>query len=134
MRRLLVFLLLLLNSQFGASTGHLLRRSFAFGDLQAIWKPDGTQFATFAASASRPNHVAVEIWRDTDGLRLLTLDHFLLMVEPGQLFLDSRASISDVYWSNNGNTITTVAYTYNHERHVRQQLWSAATGELLVST
>ena len=133
MRRLLVFLLLLLNSPLALAQDIYFGEASHSAILQAIWKPDGTQFATFAASASRPNHVAVEIWRDTDGLRLLTLDHFLLMVEPGQLFLDSRASISDVYWSNNGNTITTVAYTYNHERHVRQQLWSAATGELLVS-
>ena len=38
-----------------------------------------------------------------------------------------------MYWSDDGETITTIAYTHNHEGHVRRQLWAADTGELLYS-
>ena len=133
MLRSLVLLLLLV---YGASAHS---QNIYFGDvahaglLSGIWKSDGTQFATWANHSSGPDQAVVSVWRDSDGLRLFTLDHFFLMVMPGQLFLEPRASISDVHWSDGAETITTVAHTYNYERHVRQQHWSATTGELLVS-
>ena len=107
-------LALLFNGSLALSQDVYFESASLYPFLKATWKPDGAQFATFGVAAGRPDQAVVEIWRDNDGLRLLTLDHFLLMVEPGQYFLDPNAIISDVYWSDDGETIATIAYTYNH--------------------
>ena len=81
--------------------------------------PPGTQTAlTF-----------VDIWRVSDGLRLLVLDHG---VERGILAYPN-AHISEVYWSRDEETITTVIHTRNEDSQVRRQLWSAETGDMLYS-
>ena len=98
------------------------------GIVQAIWKPDGSQFATWG------NSPYVEIWRDSDGLRLMVLNHVALMdICPGCKFIDPNAFVSNLRWSDDGETITTVAHTHNLDSHVVEQRWSATTGELLYS-
>lgn len=94
--------------------------------ISAAWKPDGTQFATWRTHGF---DVLVEIWRESDGLRLIVLDH------AGAPGIDAfpNALISEIYWSDDEETITTVIHTHNADSHVRQQLWTADTGELLYS-
>ncbi len=94
--------------------------------LSAVWKPDGTQFATWHTHGY---DVFVEIWRESDGLRLMVLAHG---GAPGILAFPD-AFISEVTWSHDEETITTVIHTRNKDGHVRRQLWSAETGDLLYS-
>lgn len=94
--------------------------------LSAVWKPDGTQFATWRTHGY---DVFVDIWRESDGLRLMVLTHG--MAQGILAFPD--AFISEVYWSHDEETITTVIHTRNKDGHVRRQLWSAETGDLLYS-
>ena len=70
MRTWLTILLLALN---GAGTSALDTYYGAHHNelISAVWKPDGTQFATFGVSAGRPDQAIVTVWRDNDGLRLL---------------------------------------------------------------
>ncbi len=123
MRIVLACLLLLLNSAVSLGQERYFGDQRYPGLTQASWNPDGTQFATWGPSPY------VEIWRASDGLRLMVLDH----AAPSQIVVYSNAHIADFFWSDDGETITTVIHTANLEGHVRQQRWSAATGELLYS-
>ena len=94
--------------------------------ISAVWKPDGSQFATWQTNGYDSH---VRVWRESDGLRLMVLDHGLargILALPG-------AFISEVFWSDAGDTITTVIHTRNEDGHVRRQLWSADTGDMLYS-
>ena len=67
------------------------------GIVQAIWKPDGSHFATWG------NSPYVEIWRDSDGLRFMVLNHVALMdICPGCKFIDPNAFVSNLRWSDDG--------------------------------
>lgn len=122
MRRWLTILLLVLN---GAGTFALDTYYDAHHNeiISAVWNPDGTQFATWH------NDAYVEIWRESDGLRLMILNHGLQL----GILVYPNAFISEVYWSHDGETITTVIHTRNEDGHVRRQLWSAETGDMLYS-
>ena len=124
-RRWLVILLLLLYS----AVAHA-RDTYFDGHrndiLSAVWKPDGAQFATWHTVGY---DVYVDIWRVSDGLRLMVLDHGLAR----GILAYPNAHISEVYWSDDGETITTVIHTRNEDGHVRRQLWSAETGDMLYS-
>jgi len=124
----LVFLLALL----------MLNVSFAFakdiygpehkGMNRALWSADGEQFVTWGWSPY------VYVWRDSDGLLLLELDHRPIMTwAPDQYFVAPNAYISDVHWSEDGELILTRAYPQRRDKYVHQQAWSAETGELLYS-
>ncbi|MCY4063893.1 MAG: hypothetical protein OXG53_16090 [Chloroflexi bacterium] len=125
MRRWPVILLILLNcaASHGLDTYYHAHRNDI---LSGVWKPDGTQFATWHTNGF---DTSVEIWRESDGLRLIVLNHAGV---PG---IDAfpNALISEVYWSDDEETITTTIHTHNGDSHVRQQLWTADKGELLYS-
>ena len=88
MRRWLTILLLFLN---GAGTFALDTYYDAHQNeiISAVWKPDGTQFATWQTHGYEVN---VDIWRASDGLRLLVLHHGLT----GGILAYPNAHISDV--------------------------------------
>ena len=97
------------------------------GMNDALWSDDGTQIMTWGASPY------VYVWRDSDGLLLLELDHSSLMgMAPDQQFAGPHF-ISNVHWSEDGETIVTHAYPQNDDWYVLEQAWSAQTGELLYS-
>ena len=123
MRVLLATMLVLSSATISLSHEIYFGDTRVPGSVQATWKPDGTQFATWGSSPY------VEIWRVSDGLRLMVLDH----VAPIQIFISPTAFIADMSWSDDGQTITTVIHSNNHESLVHQQRWSATTGELLYS-
>lgn len=98
---------------------------------KAIWKPDGSQFATWDELGGI--HY-VYVWQVSDGSRLFLLNTAMQIdAATGEIFYEYIKFVADVYWSDAGETITTVVHTVNPYLRVRQQLWSANTGELLAS-
>ena len=128
MRILLALVLVLLSAAVSLAQETRFDDKRLPGIVQAIWKPDGSRFATWG------NSPYVGIWRTIDGLRLMVLNHVALMdICPGCKFIDPNAFVSNLKWSDDGETITTVAHTHNLDSHVVEQRWSATTGELLYS-
>lgn len=96
------------------------------GMNRALWSADGEQFATWGRSTF------VYVWRDSDGLLLLELDHRAIMsLSQDQIVVAPNAFVSDVHWSEDGELILTRAHPRRRDNYVHQQAWSAATGELL---
>ena len=97
---------------------------------RAIWKPDGSQFATWDDLGGP----YVYVWQASDGSRSFLLNTAMQMdAATGEIFYEYIQFVADVYWSNDGKTIRTVAHTANPYLRVREQVWSANTGELLAS-
>ena len=126
MRRLLFALLIVLS---GIAT-YAQREVYGpehDGMKGARWSDDGVQIMTWGASPY------VYVWRDSDGLLLLELDHSGLMgMAPDQQFV-RRHFISDAHWTADGEAIITRAYPQNGDYYVLEQAWSPQTGELLYS-
>ena len=126
MKQLFLFGLLILHGGFAAAQE--VYGPDHKGMNNALWNDDSERIATWGWSPY------VYVWRDSDGLLLLELDHRPIMTwSPGQNVVASNASISDLHWSEDGELIITRAHTRRPDNFVHEQAWSAETGELLYS-
>ena len=128
MRIVLALVLVLLSAAVSLAQENASMTS----DFRALCKRSGNPMARNYMLPGARVHM-YEIWRDHDGLRLMVLNHVALMdLCPGVSLSTPDAFVSWVRWSDDGETITTVAHTDILDSHFVEQRWSATTGELLL--